>query len=564
MDHIDTRRGSAFFNFFLKNLSKICLHIAFYGYFPQLVEVLTDKMIGSLLDQLFRTGVREFVVCPGARNAPLVLALIRSEGIVVWNHFEERSAGFFALGRMRATGWPCAVVTTSGTAVAELLAAVVEAHYQARPLLVISADRPHSFRGTGAPQSIEQVGIFGAYLEGEDDVQSGKEMILEKWSAQRPWHLNVCLEEDFEQELIKGRAADELNERPREKLSQEVVKIPTFLEEDFWKGIVVVVGALEPEEREEVYHFLKKLKLPAVLDPQSGLREALSELSLVDPDRVLRDQIPGKVLRIGEVPHGRFWRDLENLEQVEVLSMTRAGFAGLGRSSVVVKGEIERLVRALGDSLHGEDALDLMVQVPGRAAKIDELLETFPDSEPGFIRALSLFIANEPHLYLGNSLPIREWALFAQRDLPVMECWANRGANGIDGQLSSWLGWCAEEEESWAIVGDLTALYDLNSLSWLQQIPEARRRLVVINNQGGQIFNRLPRLAGLDEKEKEVILNRQEWNLASWAELWGVHYHLAQSIDDLDEIEGQEGFVLIEVRPRMDDTQKFWEAWETR
>ena len=115
-------------------------------------------------------GVREYVVCAGARNLSLVEALLGSDEAIVWSHFEERSAGFFALGRTIDSREPCAVVTTSGTAVAELLPAVIEAYYQGRPLVLITADRPAEFRGSGAPQAIEQSSMFSTYVEFSHDI----------------------------------------------------------------------------------------------------------------------------------------------------------------------------------------------------------------------------------------------------------------------------------------------------------------------------------------------------------------------------------------------------------
>ena len=141
------------------------------------------------MESSLKAGISEFVVCAGARNAALLEALARAEkaGVArIWRHFEERSAGFFALGRTMETGKPCAVVTTSGTAVAELLSPVIEAFYQARPLVAITADRPEQFRGTGAPQTMDQTGIFGehAWTGG-----------LETWDGRRPLHWNVELED---------------------------------------------------------------------------------------------------------------------------------------------------------------------------------------------------------------------------------------------------------------------------------------------------------------------------------------------------------------------------------
>lgn len=147
-----------------------------------------------LIDDARARGVREFCVCAGSRNAPLLAVL--GTGVIpgevegpcksaVFSFVDERSAAFFAIGRIKLHGAPVAVVTTSGTAAAELLPAAVEAHYAGLPLVLITADRPARFRGTGAPQSIEQIGLFGVYADTS----------LDAWDAQRPLHLNIEFDE---------------------------------------------------------------------------------------------------------------------------------------------------------------------------------------------------------------------------------------------------------------------------------------------------------------------------------------------------------------------------------
>ena len=134
-----------------------------------------------LIDAVRALGAREFCVCAGSRNSPLLVVL----GTEVFSFVDERSAAFFAIGRIKFHGAPVAVVTTSGTAAAELLPAAVEAHYAGLPLILITADRPARFRGTGAPQSIEQVGLFGVYAE----------TVMEAWRGDRPLHINVEFDE---------------------------------------------------------------------------------------------------------------------------------------------------------------------------------------------------------------------------------------------------------------------------------------------------------------------------------------------------------------------------------
>lgn len=134
-----------------------------------------------LIDEVRRLGARDFCVCAGSRNSPLLAVL----GTDVFSFVDERSAAFFAIGRTKLHGSPVAVVTTSGTAAAELLPAAIEAYYSGLPLILITADRPARFRGTGAPQSIEQVGLFGVYAETK----------LESWSGAKPLHINIEFDE---------------------------------------------------------------------------------------------------------------------------------------------------------------------------------------------------------------------------------------------------------------------------------------------------------------------------------------------------------------------------------
>ncbi|BCU77772.1 thiamine pyrophosphate-binding protein [Luteolibacter sp. LG18] len=497
-------------------------------------------------------GVREFVVCAGARNAALLEVLARAESqgrVKVWRHFEERSAGFFALGRTLAIDAPCAVVTTSGTAAAELLPAMIEAHYQARPLVAITADRPARFRGTGAPQAIEQPGIFGPHA-----VSS-----YEEWTGLGPLHLNVELEEDFKIGEVKFAEPAEFVTREKSPLVGELAR---WLREDVYRGLVVMIGGLEPSDHEEVFHFCSDLGVPVVVEGTSGLREALQELALPDADRTLKASPPGKILRLGDVPSGRFWRDLEDLPKVEVWSVCRGGFSGLARESKVIRGGVARVLRAIGDVEEIGDALDHLVDRSRRTARIEELLEAHPDSEPAMVRTLSLYASYGSSVYLGNSMPVREWNLFAQWDRPVTEVRANRGANGIDGQASTWLGWTADKSGAWAVLGDLTALYDLAAPFVLDQLETKGRVLAVVNNHGGRIFERLPRLADMSPRAAECFTNPQAADLSGWAKLWGMRHVRITNADDFDALEQGDETVLLEVLPDAAETKAFWADWD--
>ncbi len=497
-----------------------------------------------------KAGVGEFVVCGGARNAVLleVLSQMEAAGAVrVWSHFEERSAGFFALGRTMESGKPCAVVVTSGTAVAELFPAVIEGFYQARPLVVITADRPESFRGSGAPQAIEQVGIFNGYAV-ED---------LKSWSGIGPLHLNVALEESFE--IVNADFSScTLTDFAVDFGRPNVGALARWIRERTLRGLVVMLGDLEPAEQEEVFHFCETLAAPVIADGTSGLREALQHLFLVEGDASLKAKPPSKILRLGGVPSGRFWRDLEDLPNTEVWSVCRNGFRGLGRASKVIQGSLDRVLPAMGDFEEIGDVADLLEGVEGRGQRIEEALETFPDSEPGWMRTLSVFASISESVYLGNSLPIREWNAFGQWERAVPTVRANRGANGIDGQISSWLGASANEENAWGIFGDLTALYDIAGLKMLGQVKCEGRIMAVINNRGGRIFSRVPRLDSMSENAKKWMAAETTVNFEAMAALWGMDYIRVTRADEFDGVEGAARATLVEVVPDSAQTAGFW------
>lgn len=507
-------------------------------------------------------GCAEYVVCGGARNAVMleVLARLADAGMVrVWSHFEERSAGFFALGRTMATGAPCAVVTTSGTAVAELLPAVVEAHYQARPLIVISADRPAAARGSGSPQTIIQPGIFTSYADSE----------VEVWNGRGPLHLNVDLPESLDiPELSGGKLTGVKGFKPKWE-RPKVAELARWLRDPGLRGLVVLVGGLEPGEREEVWHFCRALAVPVIAEATSGLREALIALQVPDGDRMFSRKPPSKVLRLGDCPSGRFWRDLEVLSDVEVFSVTRNGLPGLAREcgTRVIAGEVDRVLQALGEIEALGDFGDYLVPSGRDAAMLDELLEAHPDSEPALVRAISRYAAISGPVFLGNSLPVREWNLFAQWERPCGEVRANRGANGIDGQLSSWLGATAETEGAWALVGDLTALYDPVASAMLSQVENCGRVLVVINNRGGRIFDRLPRLESLSSVAKQWLIHDPKADFEAYARLWRMRHYRVATPDDLDaycpDAAGEKP-ALIELSPCAKQTASFWSAWDMR
>jgi 2-succinyl-5-enolpyruvyl-6-hydroxy-3-cyclohexene-1-carboxylate synthase len=299
---------------------------------------------------------------------------------------------------------------------------------------------------------------------------------------------------------------------------------------------LVIVGGLAPDCRERVKQFVNMLSASVYAEPLSGLRE---ELDAIHNERMLaRGNFDG-VIRIGNVPTLRFWRDLdERFRELPVVHYSDLPFAGLPR------GEVHPLDALPANIEPRPPDDDFLERDRAMAARVTSLLDEEPDSEPAMLRALANRIPPHARIYLGNSLPIREWDLVAPRDPRGFELDANRGANGIDGQLSTFFGWCMPSASNWCVVGDLTALYDLNA-AWVVPQIDAEFRIVIINNGGGRIFSRVPSLAPLPAEVRDrIIENVHTLRFDAWAQMFGI----------ADRV--------IELRPDAEATSRFWSRYD--
>lgn len=522
-----------------------------------------EALAVEVIDRLVVAGVRTFCVCPGGRNAPLVEAierLVARPRFDVLSFFEERVASFFALGRARRDARPVAVVTTSGTAAAELLPAMVEAYYSGAQLVAVTADRPAAYRGTGAPQSIEQVRLFGTYARKFFDLgQAGTDWALDR---EGPSHINVC----FDEPLLAGwqRAEPrhvETTSPERRMVStaddSQLAEVGAFLQSV--RAPLVIVGSLHtPGDSEAVAAFCRAFGAPVLAEAAASVADALDGLALRSGDAAAKRGFErgtfDSVLRIGEIPSFRIWRDLDLTLKVPVLSLSRTPWRGLTHGTHLHVERDRPLPLPDAVSGLGTNAAALLAWDGRIHAATEQLATAFPDSEPGIVRRLSRLIPDGAFVYLGNSQPIREWTQFAVSGERGWTIGESRGANGIDGQVSTFLGCARTDVENWAVLGDLTALYDLPSLWAIRHLPDVRARVVVINNGGGRIFERM--------FANERFQNRHETTFAAWAALWNVAY-----VDGLDawlscaDANGPGDAVsIIEIRPSDEQTAAFHAA----
>jgi len=540
---------------------------------------LNSRLAIRIFQFLKARGVDEICVCPGARNSPLIAVLTsNSESFQSHYFFEERSAAFFALGRMRNTGKPVAVMTTSGTAAGELLPAAMEAHYSSLPLILLTADRPRTYRGSGAPQAAEQVGLFGLYVSHSIDLEREGDLDINIPLLNRPLHLNACMSEpliDLDSDLKIPRMR---LERKFHSVAEQLEFAPTPHEiTHFLKKVrnpLVLVGMVLPGERESVAQLLMQWQVPAYLEGISGLREDPRlkpyRISVCDQllERALAEnyEVDG-VIRIGGVPTLRLWRDLESkYASLPVLSLTHTPFSGLSRKNSTIHGDLNLLCKEVGNHLNPRNikivsylSERFLISDRELTHRLDELLQSEPCSESGMIAALSKRMPSNSRVYLGNSLPIREWDLVAERDdldFPksrrFKDTWASRGVNGIDGQVSTFLGFAEPGEENWALVGDLTALYDLSAPWILAQLKNSQVTIVIVNNGGGKIFSKMfPQVE---------FQNQHQLNFHAWAELWGLRYEKWTKVPG--NIEKAVQSRIIEMVPDPEATRRFWDQYQ--
>jgi 2-succinyl-5-enolpyruvyl-6-hydroxy-3-cyclohexene-1-carboxylate synthase len=294
------------------------------------------------------------------------------------------------------------------------------------------------------------------------------------------------------------------------------------------KKPLVLIGGLDPRHRERVRELVRGAAVLA--EPLSGLRE---HSTITAGERMIaRGRFDG-VIRIGNVPTLRFWRDLETLE-LPVEHFSDLPFTGLTRGHVQPLDALQSISSGPDDEFF---ALDREMR-----ARIERIVDDEPESELAMLRALSRELSEDARVYLGNSLPIREWDLVAARK--PFEHEANRGANGIDGQLSTFFGWCKPGRENVCIVGDLTALYDLNAPWIVSQLDSGTRfRIVVVNNGGGRIFSRVASLRSMDAGVRErIVENAHALRFDHWAAMWNID--------------------MTELTPDADASRRVWQRYD--
>ena len=250
---------------------------------------------------------------------------------------------------------------------------------------------------------------------------------------------------------------------------------------------------------------------------------------------------------MGDVPTGPFWKALEDMPQTEVFSITRTGFSGLSRKSNVVEGELEQVMKALGDVPHVGDTERLLSRSRHTAARIEELLLGYPESAEAMVRAFSRFACLSEVICVGSATTTRLWNRYAQNQVPTLYL-RDLHTTGTDGVLSTFLGNAADASLACCLIGDLTLLRDINAAAIIPQLPAGKRVVAVLNNEGAAAAQHA---ASNDPELERLLVQPQPFRMQEVARLWGAEYHAIYSEADLELLDTLEdnAFVLLELIP---------------
>lgn len=487
-------------------------------------EILTNYVY-QIVSTLVAAGVEQVVVSPGSRSTPLAYALASTKEVTLHRQVDERGAGFYALGLAKSTAKPVVLLCTSGTAAANYYPAIIEAKYARIPLIVLTADRPHELREVGAPQTINQVRLYGENVKWSaefpipDDASqtlpyierhTARAVAIATTAPYGPVHLNIPFREplviDFKAQLPRTRFVKSFtNELAPSK--QTIAEFQAIIEQT--KTGMIIVGELPiGTNTEALWDFVREVKWPVMIESLSNLRTEVPEDcqvfaittydALMKNERFKRNVRPQTVIRFGAQPVSKFL--MQFIAQANPLHYVIIDEDPMFRDSThasthfihALPGEWLREIE-IQKSATELAYIEFWKTADLLAADVIEKYAQAASDEGAYVQAMLQSLQQGSDIFVSSSMPIRDIDTF----LPVMnhdvQIFANRGTNGIDGVTSTALGFSngRKGRQTYLLIGDLAFLHDANAFI-ASRYQECDLTIVVLNNDGGGIFSYLP------------------------------------------------------------------------
>ena len=557
-----------------------------------------NEYIAALVDEFYQLGVRHAVFSPGSRSTTMAMLFKEHEGFETYMNIDERSASFMALGIAKAHKEPTVLVCTSGSAVAHYLPAVLEAQYSGVPLIVLSADRPHTLLHVGAPQTVDQHKIFGTAVNYYEELavpqeshyytyprQVARKAYMKAMDTKKgPVHINVPLFEPLVPELSRnhfeaGRSSfkvvkpnyrgvfgcDNRNNLAHINNTIDVAhnndstnEINNLLER--YERILILAGPqIDIDEAETIRSFGEALQAPILADPLSNVRGcSTSKFVISTYDALLAEKSlwyelkPDCLIQFGQIVVSKrvqqmiaSWTDVEYIE----VNPTMDSMNPTGKTTIHMQASIDVFTHLHGKNNSSDTYLNIWRRLDQAGKK---QLSTAIDEPHCFegrtIRALQKQIPEDGQIFVANSMTIRDFDYFWFSGESKAVLYGNRGVNGIDGTISTALGLAANGKPTYLVTGDLSLFHDLNGLA-VAKTHNLNLIIILHNNDGGGIFEYLPQKG---TKHFDYLFSTsQGLDYNGAAKLYGCGYTKISSPDELSSVLskiGQEsGVHIIEI-----------------
>lgn len=485
------------------------------------IETLNQRWSAAIVETWAALGARHAVICPGSRSTPLAFALAQHGGFQCWSHIDERSAAFFALGLSKVSRVPTVVLCTSGTAGAHFLPAAIEAFHGFTPLLLVTADRPWELQGFGAPQTMEQGGLYGRFVRGSELLAAPEDAtsmfahvkavatraFTTAANAPRgPVHVNV----PFREPLAPSSAAPAPAQKtsPAMRVSGPLLRASPGALDAVAKAVehcergLIVIGPREPDAQfaQNVHALAAKLQFPVLAEAASNARFGFPQ-AIASYDALLRHQpfarahLPQVVLRFGggltpKTPQA--WLDASGA-RIFAFSDQGEWLDPQHKVEQLIVGDASDACRELLGRVQEARPTGYLASWQAAAEKARAALAKMPAlCEPSIARTVAASLPANAQLVVSSSMPIRDLDAFADEGAKGLEVFVNRALNGIDGMVSTALGLSAGSgKRTCLLVGDVAMLHDIGGWTAASRL-DVGLTTVVVNNDGGGIFHFLP------------------------------------------------------------------------
>jgi 2-succinyl-5-enolpyruvyl-6-hydroxy-3-cyclohexene-1-carboxylate synthase len=559
-------------------------------------EILTNYVY-KIVSTLVQSGIEQVVVSPGSRSTPLAYAFASTKELIMHRQVDERAAAFYALGLAKSTAKPVVLLCTSGTAAANYYPAIVEAKYARVPLIVLTADRPHELREVGAPQTINQVRLYGENVKwsAEFPIPDDAEQTLpyiERHTVRAvniamtapfgPVHLNIPFREpliiDFQEQLSKTHFMKSyLNELTPSK--QALEEFQSIIAQT--KNGMIVVGELPlGTDTEHLWSFIRAVKWPVMIESLSNLRTEVPEdvqaLAITTYDALLKNERfkrnvrPQTVIRFGAQPVSKFlmqfiaqsnpqsymiidedpmYRDSTHASTHFIHALPGAWLSELKFNQLAAEMAYVEFWKT-ADLLAMNEIEKYRQHASDEGAMVQVMLDALPEGSD---------------IFVSSSMPIRDIDTFLTVMNKDLKVYANRGANGIDGVTSTALGFSQgrNSRNTYLFIGDLAFLHDANAFI-ATRYQNCDLTIVVMNNDGGGIFSYLPQ-AKVETHYEDLFGTPTALTFEKLAEMYEMEYVAAKTTAEFEQAisnEKQAAVKLIEAfTNRQDNVREHRALW---